>query len=232
MRINNTLAVFDATASTYDRDRGRLIPCFERLNIAATEWLPEGAKRILDLGAGSGLFTEVVHRARPEAEIHLMDFSEPMLALARERLRRLGEPSGCFSYEVADYTSTALQQELDAVVSALSIHHLEDEAKRALFAKVFAALKPGGLFINADHVAGPTPELELVYQERWLAAVRANGASEEQIADSLYRQQEDRRASVQDQLRWLTEAGFVATDCWYKDGSFAVFVGMRPEQIC
>jgi len=38
--------------------------------------------------------------------------------------------------------------------SPLSIHHLATEDKRLLFHKIYAALAPGGLFVNADQAEG------------------------------------------------------------------------------
>jgi len=61
------------------------------------------------------------------------------------------------------------------------------------------------------------------------ADTRANGATERQIADSLFRQQEDRRTPVATQLAWMREAGFTNVDCWYKHSSFAVMSGTRPR---
>lgn len=223
MRENNSRAVFDATAATYDRDRMKLIPGHEAFYAAALELLPTDTMRIVELGAGSGLFSAMLRAAFPEAHLTLIDFSENMLALARQRLG--DDPAITFS--LADYTAEPLPANSDAIVSSLSIHHLEDDRKRALLPHILAALRPGGLFINADHIAGPTPELEEMYQMRWLADVRALGATEQQIADSLFRQQEDRRAPVGAQLAWLREAGFTNVDCWYKHSSFAVMSGTR-----
>jgi tRNA (cmo5U34)-methyltransferase len=224
MRENNSQAVFNATAATYDRDRMKLIPGHEAFYAAALELIPFDAATIVELGAGSGLFSAMLRKAFPEAHLHLIDFSQPMLDLARARL---GDDRH-IHYSLADYTTQPLPQSCDAVVSSLSIHHLEDERKRAILTPIFAALKPGGLFINADHIAGPTPELEETYQQRWLSDVRALGATEQQIADSLFRQQEDRRTPVASQLAWLRDAGFINVDCWYKHSSFAVFAGIRP----
>ncbi|HEV2577855.1 MAG TPA: methyltransferase domain-containing protein [Acidobacteriaceae bacterium] len=225
MRANNSRAVFDATAATYDRDRMKLIPGHEAFYAAALELIPTDALRIVELGAGSGLFSAMLRAAFPEAHLTLIDFSENMLALARNRL---GEDPHII-YSLADYTTEPLPANSDAIVSSLSIHHLEDDRKRALLPHIFTALRPGGLFINADHIAGPTAELEEMYQLRWLADVRALGATEQQIADSLFRQQEDRRTPVAAQLAWLRDAGFTNVDCWYKHSSFAVMSGTRPR---
>lgn len=217
-------AVFDATAATYDPARRKLIPCFDRFYAAAVELLPLDAARVTDLGAGTGLLAAFLRQRLPSAHLHLIDVSEKMLAQARSRLAE--DPR--VTTEVSDYTMAPLPLEQDVIASALSIHHLEDEAKRGLFSRVFEALRPGGIFVNADQIAGPTPGLERKYPQRWLAAVKAAGASEQQIKDSLFRQREDRRAPVEDQLRWLREARFAAVDCWFKDGSFAVMTAVRP----
>lgn len=224
MGANQSRAVFDATAARYDRDRMKLIPGHEAFYAAALELIPTDALNIVELGAGSGLFSTMLRAAFPAAHLTLVDFSEKMLALARGRLGS----DARITFSLADYTMEPLPANCDAVVTSLSIHHLEDERKRALLQPILQALKPGGLFVNADHIAGPTADLEEIYQLRWLADVRALGATERQISDSLYRQQEDRRAPVDAQLAWMREAGFADVDCWYKYSSFAVMAGRRP----
>ncbi len=220
---NRTKEVFDATASSYDAERSRLIPGCETFYWWAVDLIPADAEEILDLGAGSGFLSVLIRNRFPQARIHLIDFSGPMLELAR---RRLGE-TALITYEQADYGKAALPKGLDAVVSSLSIHHLEDEGKLELFRKIHAALAAGGRFINADQVAGPTAELEERYKALWLEQVRLAGATPEQIRTSLYRQREDRCAPVEAQLQWLREAGFSDADCWYKESRFAVMAGTR-----
>ncbi len=220
---NFTRQVFDTTASTYDRDRSRLIPGYDAFYGWAVDLIPARAKTILDLGAGSGLSTAIVRARFPEADIHLMDFSESMLALARERFD--GDQN--LTFQQADYVAAPWPGELCAVVSSLSIHHLDDDGKREVFRKAHAALKPRGVFVNADQVAGPTLELDGRYKELWLRQIRALGATEEQIEASLYRRREDRCVPVEVQLGWMRDAGFADADCWYKEGGFAVFAGTK-----
>ena len=219
-----TQEVFDITASSYDADRAKLIPCYDALYRRTTDLIPAGASKILDLGAGTGLLSVFVRNWYPQAHIHLMDVSETMLGKAKERLAN----DSNVSFETADYVTAPLGEGYDAIVSALSIHHLDDATKKLLFKKIHAALRPGGVFVNAEQVAGPTPDLDKLYKELWLQQVREAGATPQQIADSLYRQQDDRCASVEDQLKWLREAGFVDVDCWFKDNRFGVLAGTRP----
>jgi tRNA (cmo5U34)-methyltransferase len=219
-----TQEVFDITAATYDADRAKLIPCYDAFYRRTTDLIPAGAKNILDLGAGTGLLSQFVRQWYPDAHIVLADLSAPMIDRARARLA--GDTN--VTFEVTDYTTAPITGTYDAIVSALSIHHIDDEAKRSLFSKIFAALRPGGVFVNGEQVAGPTAANDALYKKLWLEQVREAGATPDQIADSLYRQQDDRCASVEDQLDWLREAGFSDVDCWFKDNRFAVLAGTRP----
>jgi tRNA (cmo5U34)-methyltransferase len=223
MTPRSTQTVFDQTASSYDEDRARLIPGCDDFYRWAVDLIPSSAARIVDLGAGSGLLTRLLRNRFPAAEIVMVDFSAPMLEQARKRLL----PDSRLTIVTADYTSYVLPERLDAVVSALSIHHLDDSAKRRLFTRIHSALAAGGVFINADQVAGPTPALEAQYKMLWLRQVRALGATPAQIEASLYRQQEDRCSPVADQLEWMSQAGFHDVDCWWKASRFAVLAGTR-----
>ena len=154
-------AAFEAHAEGYDAERRRLLPCFDAFYAAAVEAVglsgrPPG--RVLDLGAGTGLLAGFVARGLPGgASSTLLDGAGAMLAQARERL---GERA---SYVVGDLVDPLPEGPWDAIVSALAIHHLDDPAKRDLFARVRAALAPGGLFVNAEQVAGESAWLDVVY---------------------------------------------------------------------
>lgn len=217
-------SVFDATAERYDEARRRLIPCYDGFYGAALEWLPfdgDERLRVVDLGAGTGLLSALVAARYPRAEITLIDGSEEMLSRARSRL---GD-DGRFRFVLADLAAPPLPDGNDAAISALAIHHLEDDGKRQLYARVRAALRSGGVFVNAEQVAGPTPALHRRYHERWREQTRALGASEQERADSELRMREDRPATVEAQLEWLRELGFSDVDCPFRSGMFAVFGG-------
>lgn len=224
MGIHRTEAVFSSTASTYDPARAKLIPCFDAFYAAAVDALPSDTSSVLDLGAGTGLLSAFVRQRFAAASLNLVDNSSPMLEQARTRFAN--DPQ--ISFELADYTET-LSGTYGAVVSALSIHHLRNELKQHVFANLFAVLEPGGVFVNAEQILQPTPELEAQAKAHWLAEVHSLGATEQQIADSLLRQTEDRCATVASQLEWLREAGFADARCTFEQGRFAVLTGTRTS---
>lgn len=225
MNIPSAQIVFDRTAATYDAARARLIPPYDRFYATAVALLPfdpSAEIRVLDLGAGTGLLSAFVRERFPNARLTLVDVAESMLDRARQRMGNDG-----VEFAVYDYGRAPISGDWNAIVSALSIHHLEDEAKRNLFRRIYAALLPGGVFVNAEQVAGPTAELTRLYHEQWLKQIRERGATEQEIADAEYRMQADRCSSVEDQLAWMREAGFNDADCWLKEGRFAVMSGSR-----
>jgi tRNA (cmo5U34)-methyltransferase len=125
------------------------VPDYDRVQDAvarATEGID--ARRVLELGTGSGVTSRRVLERHPHAHLTGVDSSPEMLAAADLpgadlRLQDLGDalPEGPF----------------DLVFSALAIHHLEAPAKADLFARVAAVLAPGGRFVLADVIVPEDP---------------------------------------------------------------------------
>ena len=155
-----------------------------------------------------------------------MDVSLEMLGVAR---RRFADEPERFELRVLDYAREPLPGEYEAVVSALSIHHLDGPGKRELFRKIYGVLCDGGVFVNADQVLGSTPEIEARYRETWLRQVRERGVGEEDLAAALSRMEEDQMSTLDEQEAWLEEAGSRQVDCPYKNYSFAVYGGRKPR---
>ncbi|HVA80950.1 MAG TPA: methyltransferase domain-containing protein [Candidatus Binataceae bacterium] len=218
---------FDRTAETYDRARRKLVPCFDEFYRAAIEALPFAREReitVLDLGAGTGLLSAFVAFSYPRARIVMVDISDEMLAQARERFEAGGAR---FSFEVADYGEGRITGRYDAIISALSIHHLSDEKKRVVYAQAYAALNEGGILVNADQVRGETPAIERRNHEMWLKRATEIGVPEQDLKAALERMKFDRTATVSAQLGWLGEIGFREVGVTYRNLIFAVYAGIK-----
>jgi tRNA (cmo5U34)-methyltransferase len=224
---DDAIAIFDEHADGYEALRRRLVPPFDDFYgaaVAALGLAERPLRRVLDLGAGTGLLARSLAREHPRAELVLLDGSSAMLEQAR---RALGER--------ASYVRGGLEDGLpagrwDAIVSALAIHHLEDERKHELFARVHGALSPGGVFVNAEQVAAPSASLEDAYARWHERRARELGASDDEWAGARERMRADRLATVEDQLAWLLATGFADADCLYKERCFAVLVARRGER--
>ncbi|WP_308637968.1 class I SAM-dependent methyltransferase [Paenibacillus silvisoli] len=224
----NVRSTFDETAAVYDGQRRKLIPCFDDFyGIAAALAQTEAeAPSILDLGAGTGLLSSLLLQRYPQAKLTLIDLSDNMLDIARQRFKDVPD----VAHRCEDYTKFTAEGEFDLIVSSLSIHHLSDADKRALYQASFANLKPGGIFINADQVLGHTPYVDDLYKSDWKRKVEASGLSAPEIAAAYERTKLDRMAGLQEQLGWLEQAGFADVDCVYKYFNFVVMYGRKPKE--
>lgn len=192
-------------------DRADSIPHRREGEAVFVEHLPPEVDRVLDLGTGNGRLAAIVLDARPSASVLAVDFSQAMLDTARERF------AGDSRVEVAAHDFDEPLPEgwggFDAVVSSFAIHHVSDERKAALYGEVAAALRPDGVFLNLEHVTSPTQELHRQFME-------AMGAKEDP-SNCL--------ASVQDNLRWMRDAGLVDVDCNWKWRELALLVARKPQ---
>ncbi|MBW7458600.1 class I SAM-dependent methyltransferase [Paenibacillus sepulcri] len=216
---------FDEIADKYDQQRRMLIPSFDDFYgiPVAFSGQSRNAPRILDLGAGTGLFSSFFVEKYPDAELTLIDLSSNMMDIAKVRFSHLSR----VEYIVADYSAYEYSGKFDIIISSLSIHHLEDAAKQAIYAKAYSLLEDDGLFINADQVLGSTPAIHRYYEETWRAAVLCSGLSQDNLDLALERMKIDKYATVESQLGWLARAGFTDVDCLFKHYNFAVLTGRR-----
>jgi tRNA (cmo5U34)-methyltransferase len=222
--MTNAVQVHDEQAAGYEAQRRRLVPPYDAFYGTALEALALAGRplrRVLDLGAGTGLLARQVADRLPGAELTLLDGAPAMLTQARAVL---GDRA---TYVVADLADPLPAGPWDAVVSALAIHHLDDEGKRALSARIHAALAPGGLFVNAEQVGAPTAWLQDRYAAWHERRAREAGTTDAEWAGAQERMRFDRYATVERQLTWLRDAGFADADCLLKDHGFAVLVARR-----
>jgi tRNA (cmo5U34)-methyltransferase len=228
MNLEQVRRHFDGDAETYESHILRFIPYYREQNEMLMELIPferTEPLRALDLGAGPGVLAELLLRGFPKSRVVVFDLAEKMILAAQEKLQRF---EGRVSYQLGNIVSDDFGDGYDLVLSGLSIHHLDNDAKRDLDRRIFAALEPGGLFLNRDIVCGSTEQLTRMYESMWRMYVRASGEDDAAMMER-YRA-EDIPACVEDQLEWLREAGFVDVGCHWQRLNFAIFGGRKSGQ--
>lgn len=198
-------------------------------------------ERFLDLGCGGGALTLALLDRYPQAHVTLVDYSEPMLAEARERLAPYGEQCTILSADLGQedwLQDVRPQAPFDAAVSGFAIHHLTDERKRALYAELFGLLRHGAFFINIEHVSSPSAWLTGAFDDTLIDSFYAHQQSigseksrEEVAREYVHRpdKQENILAPVEDQCDWLRAIGYQDVDCYFKLFELAVLGGRRPR---
>jgi len=227
--INEIKEKFGSVSKKYDSQRQHLIPCFNDFYKSGLPLIKSvtNAKTILDLGGGTGLFSQLVYQQNPHLQFVLADISAPMLSVAKERFEGLKN----FDFIELDFSREDIPGKYDIIISGLAIHHLEDADKQKLYTNIYNALNEGGLFINADQVTGRTMLFDSLYKYQWRETVSDSGLDHEALIQAFERTKLDRLAPLEIQLKMLEKAGITEVDCIYKNMSFAVFGGFKDANI-
>jgi len=200
-------------------------------------WRGGKVENFLDLGCGDGVLGAAILGRFPQSRGVLADFSEPMLDQARAGLKDYASQLEFLNVDYADPNWGKLVQHaapFDAVVSGYSIHHQPDARKKEIYGEIFRLLKPGGWFINVEHIAPRTQLVTEMFENHIIEAriakeIKTGGTqTPEQIAEA-FNSRQDRIANIltptETQLDWLRELGYQDVDCYFRAYSLAVLAG-------
>jgi trans-aconitate 2-methyltransferase len=137
------MTVRDWDAASYDRVSTPMVdlarPVLERLDL-------RGDETVLDAGCGSGRVTLLLLERLPAGHVIAVDSAPSMVEHARDAL---GDRATVLQ---ASLTELDLGRAVDAVFSTAVFHWIADHER--LFARLFAALRPGGQLVAQCGGAG------------------------------------------------------------------------------
>ncbi|NGP46710.1 class I SAM-dependent methyltransferase [Bacillaceae bacterium SIJ1] len=189
-------------------------------------------KKIMDLGCGNGFLAEILLKSYPEASAVLLDHSEPMIEHARvhmkDYMKRCEIILDDFNHTIGKYAEPGT---VDCIVSGFAIHHLPHTKKKELYQEIYKILAPGGIFVNVEHTASPSPDLENLYDELFIDHLSTHNKKDRQEVAMEYYNRPDKKDNILErvdiQVNWLREIGFKHSDCYFKWMELAVFGGVK-----
>jgi trans-aconitate 2-methyltransferase len=190
-------------AEVYDRVSD---PQFEWSREVVERLAPRPGETILDAGCGSGRVTEELVDAG--ARVIAVDASEGMVEMTREKL------GDRVDARVADLAELELSEQVDAVFSNAVFHWVLDHER--LFARMHAALKPGGRLVAQCGGKGNVAALRDV-----LVGVAADERFEPHFRDFAGMWN---FAGPEETSERVRGAGFEDVSCWLQDKK------VRPEE--
>jgi SAM-dependent methyltransferase len=113
------------------------------------------APTVIDLGCGPGSLAQRVADRLPGAHVVAVDADPLLLELGRQAV---GDRGGRIRWVDADLRDSELVKRIglkgaaDAAISTTALHWLSPDELFGLFVRLTHVLRPGGVFINGDHL--------------------------------------------------------------------------------
>lgn len=186
----------DWDAATYDRVSAPQVEWAERV----LERLPlRGDETVLDAGCGSGRVTRMLLDRLPSGHVVAVDSAPSMVEHARAAL----DPERATVFR-ADLTELELDEQVDAAFSNAVFHWIGDHD--ALFARMHAALRPGGRLVAQ---CGGKGNVQRFHEAAWAVA------GEEPYAEHFAGWRGPWNfAGAEETAERLARAGFTDVDTW------------------
>lgn len=227
--------------ASYDADMELMHPNRAKMVEIALEVLPfesDSPVTALDLGIGTGYFTERFLKKFPKARIIGIDGAEAMLDLARVRL---GASTDKVDFIVGDFRQinklVSNQEKVDVVYSSYALHHLNRPDKSDVIGQALSLLKSSGWFLNADLIIAERPEIENRIQEIRVQGIvnRARGEdprfidfqSTRRFLDELEAKEGDQPLTLLEDLQVLKEVGLCKPAVFWAEYREAVTGGRK-----
>src|SRR5262245_33721530 len=132
----------------------------------------EGEFHVVELASGEGMLSQAILEAFPAATVLALDGEESMRQAAAARLRSYGARAQVVAFDIMRDDWYGMLDGADVVVSSLCVHHLNGEAKRALFAAVHGRLSARGCLLLADLVLPQREEARALFATTWDRSAR------------------------------------------------------------
>ena len=230
-------AVFIDYGRAFTPDRERQQEIVAELVAAAAP-----ARLVVELCSGGGDLARLLLERMPEIRLRAFDGSHTMLATARQTCAAHADRLDLHAFDLAATDWRALRPAPDAICSSLAVHHLDGDQKRQLFEDLFAALRPGGLFVLADLVKPASEAGWQIAAEDWDRAVAARSHALfgddrawrkfEELRWNYFRWPDDNGidhpSTVAEHILWLAAAGFEAIDLHWLVAGHAILSARKP----
>nr|WP_228050133.1 class I SAM-dependent methyltransferase [Tychonema sp. LEGE 06208] len=224
VNLNYVREEFEQRAFDYDSLIPRLIPHYREQQDLILQLIPFETNaniQVLDLGAGTGILSALIMQAFPQAKVLAFDMAENMLKICQTNLSAFGKR---LTLQQGNFAEDDFGSGYDLVVSGLAIHHLDSAGKQQLFHQLFQSMNPEGILLIRDIVTGATPKLTEQYEKLWRQYMKASGEDDAAWFQNYLK--EDIPSSVEEQTKWLAEAGFADAACHWRYLNFAIFGGV------
>ncbi|MFH0837173.1 MAG: class I SAM-dependent methyltransferase [Candidatus Aenigmatarchaeota archaeon] len=213
-------------AYDYDSYLARaLFPKYDEMQGLIVEQIPFSVNdnfTVIDFGIGTAETSMRILKTFLRAFVLGIDENEEMIEIAKKKTNLYD--NRIFVMKQDFYTSIPPMKG-DAIISSISLHHEED--KEQLFQRFYSTTNTNGVCIVADVVTYKDKEKTMRTEQEWKDyLIRTLGKKQ-----AVYRFDEfkihDKPSPLEDQLKWMKQAGYVNVRVFWECMNYAAFVGYK-----
>ena len=183
----------------------------EILRSCATDGAPLS---IVEIGSGSGLVSDRILTALPDASIDAVDHSEPMMARAAARLARHGDRFRQIRADLSAFDPAVLgQRRYDVALILQVLHEVPREAKCDVLRQLRSRLAARGLLLYGERLRANYADFTAPHEAVWNALVSWTPDTLQPDFAARMRgvqAKSDFTTGLADELAVLVEAGYTA----------------------
>jgi len=216
---------FASQANTYENLMERLVPQYKIQHEILYELLPDNSEeqlRVLDLGCGNGVLSEIVLKKLPNAYIVGFDLTPKMLEAYE---KNLSSYRGRYELLLGDYRFDPIGSNYDIILAGLTLQHLTWGERIDFYKLIYSTLNRNGLFILNDIIIDKDWDTRKTQYSSWMEYIASNGEDPEFWLDKHLTK--DYPVTLEDHFKWLEQAGFSKMDCYWRFHNFAITMAVK-----
>ena len=225
MMTEQIIGHFATQSNKYENLMERIVPQYKKQHEIIYELLPENSDeplRVLDLGCGNGVLSELVLKKLPHAYVVGFDMTPVMLETYEENLSAY---RGRYELILGDYRFDSIGSNYDIILAGLTLQHLTWGERKDFYRLIHSILNPNGSFILNDIIIDEDWDTRKFQYNSWMQFIASNGEDPEFWLDKHLNK--DYPVTLEDHFQWLEQAGFSKMDCYWRYHNFAITMAIK-----
>ncbi len=228
MKQEKVIEHFANQADSYEKLMVKLVPQYLEQHQIIYNLLPNEDKnyRVLDIGCGNGILSELVFQKLPNSYIFGFDLTEDMLKAFEKKLSKY---SGKFELKQGDFRTDSIGSEYDLIIAGITLHHLTWKERERFYQTLYSSLNDEGLFIARDIIIDENKDVVNDQYRYWKDFMKSQGED----PDLWYSRhiEKDFPMTLTDHFAWLRRAGFSKIACQWRLYNFAITTAEKDQNL-
>ena len=225
MKEINVQEHFASQADNYIELMTKLVPNYMEGQVTIIDSIPfEKTKpiKVLDLGCGNGILSQILLKKFPNANIVGFDITSEMLDIYKKKLTSY---TNKFETIQGDFKVDDFGSNYDVILSGLTLQHLNSEERQKMYRRVYDSLNDEGIYITRDIIIGENDTNTNDLYNKWIDYMNQCGEDGKMWYEK--HRQKDFPETADDLRTWMRETSFKDIELKQQDINFVIISALK-----